>query len=45
MPKSKSSSCKSVPGWKDFVNDNFLSALFWHNIWTENERPAHGVIA
>ena len=45
IPKSIPSNCKSVPGWSEFVNDYFITALFWHKIWTENDRPAQGIIA
>ena len=45
IPNSIPSNCKSVHGWTEFVNYYFIIALFWHKIWTENERPAQGYVA
>ena len=35
---------KVIPGWNDFVQDLFRTALFWHNIWTQNDRPTEGIL-
>ena len=43
MPKSNKS--KVVIGWNEHVEPYFRTALFWHKIWVENDRPANGIIA
>ena len=43
--KSGSSSCRITPGWNDFVKPHFNTSLFWHDMWVQNGRPRHGVIA
>ena len=42
--RSKGNS-KVVPGWNDHVKGYFEASLFWHNMWVENGKPHHGVIA
>lgn len=39
-----SQQCKVVPGWNDHVEAYFRSALFWHKIWVENDRPSQGLL-
>ncbi len=36
---------KSVPGWKDYVQNYFNAFLFWHNMWVDNGWPPVGVVA
>ena len=45
IPFTKPTRGKSMPGWNDYVREHFRAALFWHNIWVDNERPAEGVVA
>ena len=34
-----------VPGWNEFVKEKRITALFWLNIWRENNSPEMGAIA
>ena len=36
---------KVIPGWSDYVERHRKQALFWHQIWIDNNRPRDGVIA
>ena len=45
IPISKPTNCKSVPGWNDDVKEHFQLALFWHNMWVENNTPVSGAVA
>uniref|UniRef100_A0A0P4VXS2 Reverse transcriptase domain-containing protein n=1 Tax=Scylla olivacea TaxID=85551 RepID=A0A0P4VXS2_SCYOL len=36
---------KIVPGWNDCVEGYFRTALFWHRLWVDSERPQQGLIA
>ena len=40
----KPCNAKVTPGWNDFVEDLFRTALFWHDIWTQNDRPSEGIM-
>ena len=44
IPQSSSSS-KSVPGWNDIVEEHRERALFWHQLWKDNNSPREGLIA
>ena len=44
IPYSSSKLSKIVPGWNEYVNRYFESALFWHYIWIENGRPGDGIL-
>ena len=35
---------KVIPGWNEFVEDLFRAALYWHNVWTLNDRPTEGML-
>ena len=46
IPVSKcKSKAKVVPGWNDNVEHFFQTALFWHRLWIEKDRPETGIIA
>ena len=36
---------KTVPGWNDYVEGYFCTALFWYKLWQDGGRPESGVIA
>ena len=41
----KKGNCKSITGWNEYVEKYFQSALLWHKIWVENDRPSNGIIS
>lgn len=36
---------KTIPGWNDHVKPLQKTALFWHDIWKENNSPKEGHVA
>ena len=40
-----STSNKSVPGWNAIVEEHRERALFWHQLWKDNNSPRVGLIA
>ena len=36
---------KVIPGWNDYVQDEYNSSLMWHTIWTQCDRPKNGIVA
>ena len=45
IPFSTSRLRKAVPGWNDYVEKYFRSALLWHFLWKENGQPLAGLLA
>ena len=45
IPSSSSRFRKAVPGWNDYVEKYFRSALLWHLLWKENGQPVDGLLA
>ena len=45
IPSSSSRFRKAVPGWNEYVENYFKSALFWHFLWKENGQPLNGLLA
>ena len=43
--QTKSVGSKKVPGRNEYVEGYFKTAMFWHILWVDNERPLNGVIA
>lgn len=44
IPKSNSSS-RIVPGWNQCIKPVLQKALFWHQMWVQNDRPQNGIVA
>ena len=44
IPSTKPNICKVVPGWNEYVDKYYKTALFWHKLWKENDCPENGLI-
>ena len=46
IPSRKQKESKSnIPGWKMYVEEHRQTAIFWHNIWKDNNSPRSGILA
>ncbi len=36
---------RGMPGWNDHVEEKRQRAIFWHNLWKENNSPREGILA
>ena len=45
IPSSSTRFEKAVPGWNNYVEKFFRSALLWHFLWKENGQPKNGLLA
>lgn len=45
IPKQCHANSPGVADWNDQVRECRERAIFWHNMWIDNGRPHHGVIA
>ena len=45
IPQSRPPKQHAVAGWKEVVEPLRQTAIFWHNIWVDCDRPNHGAVA
>jgi len=45
VKRPKCNNSKTITGWNEHVEHLFRTALFWHKLWVENDRPTNGIIA
>ena len=36
---------KNLEGWAEFVEPNTEVALYWHDVWRQNNSPRNGLLA